>query len=150
MAHSYYAVYEHTVFSSKNRIPFLTSENEEDVFRYLASSLKGQGCCSLAVGGHVEHIHLLYRRPSTLPTPDLLKEVKRQSGISLKENNKLQQDFYWQEGYGAFSISYWDLEKIGGHINKQKMHHEDKSWEKEYRQLLKKHGVEYDERFFLD
>ena len=58
--------------------------------------------------------------------------------------------FSWQVGYGAFSISYWDLEKIGTYIANQVEHHVKWTWEQEYRKLLKKHGIEFDEKYFLD
>ena len=107
-------------------------------------------CHCLIVGGHHEHIHLLYRKPSGLLTSDMIKELKRQSSLWFKENNHVEPDFHWQSGYGAFSISYWDLDKLNSYIRNQADHHREVTWEEEYRCLLEQHGIKYDERFFLD
>jgi REP-associated tyrosine transposase len=149
MAHSFYSCYEHMVFSSKNRTPFLTAENSREIFSYLAGAIQNMGCHCLLVGGHHEHVHLLYRKSSTILTMDLVKELKRQSAISLKDQGLVVPGFSWQTGYGAFSISHWDVENIRHYIANQESHHHVKSWEEELRELLEKHGVEYDERFFL-
>ena len=150
MAHSYYASYEHAVFSSKHRRPFLTHENKDRIFAYLAKAIIGSGCQCLIVEGHQEHVHLLYRKGKEIHTKDLLKEIKRQSCIWAKEEGLVSPEFYWQTGYGAFSISYWDLKKIKNYIVGQEAHHSKMTWDDEYRKLLKKHGIEFDERFFLN
>ena len=107
-------------------------------------------CLCLIVGGHREHVHLLYRESSSRRPADVIKEMKRQSTIRMKENHYVPEDFRWQTGYGVFSISYWDLEKIQTYIQNQEIHHRKMTWDVEYRKLLERHGVEYDERYFLD
>ena len=150
MAHSYYACYEHAVFSTKHRRAFLTPENQNRIFAYLSKALDQSGCRSLMVGGHREHVHMLYRKSNDIHTKDLLGDIKRQSSIWIKGAKLTGNDFYWQTGYGAFSISYWDLEKVRQYIEPQEEHHKKWNWEEEYRKLLMKHGVEFDERFFID
>jgi REP element-mobilizing transposase RayT len=90
------------------------------------------------------------RRSNQILTADLMKEIKRSATLWMKSNNHAPAAFRWQEGYGAFSVSYWDVEKIAQYIKNQKEHHKKMSWEDEYRKLLKKHGVEYDEKYLWD
>ncbi len=150
MAHSYSSCYEHAVFSSKRRLPFLDKNNEIRLFGYLTAAINHSNCTAINVGGHFEHVHLLYRKGKDVRTDLFLKEIKRQSSIWIKKAGLVTPDFYWQTGYGAFSISHWDIDKIKTYIDNQEEHHCGMSWEKEYRELLKKHGIEYDVRFFLD
>lgn len=150
MAHSYYAVYEHVVFSTKANQPFLASHNESTVLSYLAGCLKNMNCHCIAVGGHSEHIHILYRKPSDLLTRSIVKDLKHQSAQWLKQYNFVDHEFHWQNGYSAFSISYWDLEKLTAYIQNQSDHHREITWDQEYRQLLDQHGIEYYERAPLD
>lgn len=150
MSHTYYAVYEHAVFSTKQRQPWFTAQNTPALFAYLAGALKNAGCECLIVGGYQEHVHLLYRKPSDLLTRELIKELKRQSTLWIKADRLAPKEYSWQTGYGAFSVSYWDLDKIRIYIVNQREHHQKMTWEEEYRKLLRKNGVEFDERFFLD
>lgn len=150
MTNTYNSYYEHIVFGTKYRIPYLTKEIRNEVFAYLAASLKRHNCKVLIVGGEKEHIHILLRKNTTKDIAEVIKEIKRTSSIWLKKKGDAFRKFYWQRGYGGFSISYWDIPKIDTYIKEQEKHHQKMSWEDEYRKLLKKHGVEYDERYFLD
>jgi len=128
----------------------LTPQIREELFPYLAKAIKNQGCQAIIVGGFYEHIHLLVHKKSTLLTSDLVKEIKRTSSMWLKEKGVAYGKFNWQIGYGAFSVSFWDLKKIVAYIKDQDKHHQEMKWEDEYRKLLKKHGIEFDERYYLD
>jgi len=127
-----------------------TPQIREKVFAYLSGAIKNQGCKALIVGGFWDHIHIVVHKRSTLLTGDLVKEIKRTSSKWLKEKGVAYGKFSWQIGYGAFSVSFWDLDKIIKYIKEQEKHHQKMRWEDEYRKLLKKHGIEYDERYFLE
>ncbi len=150
MTHTYYQSYEHIVFSTKNRLRYLHDEVQLEVFPYLATAIRNQGCMCLIVGGAEDHIHLLVRRSGHLLTCDLVKEIKRTSTLWLKQKGGSTADFGWQSGYGGFSVSYSNLDKVMHYIQTQKKHHAKMSWEEEYRLLLEKNGVEYDPRYYLD
>ena len=150
MANTYYSVYEHIVFSTKNRIRVFTPEIRKELFAYVAGAIKKQGCEVLVVGGFWDHVHILVHKRSTVLTSDLVKEVKRTSSKWLKEKGVAYGKFSWQIGYGAFSVSFWDVGKITTYIRDQEKHHEKMNWENEYRKLLKRHGVEFEEQYFLD
>jgi putative transposase len=150
MANSYYWVYEHICFSTKERMPLLIPEVRKELFAYLVGGIKSQNCFPIIVGGFRKHVHLLVRKNPSCTTAELVKEIKRTSSKWLKDKGVGYGKFNWQAGYGAFSVSHWDLEKVRGYIENQETHHSKMSWEEEYRKLLIKHGVEFDERYVLD
>jgi len=148
MGHTVYSVYEHIVFSTKNRVQLIDDAIQREVFSYLGASINGQGCKCLIAGGHREHVHLLVLKSSILLTDDLVKEIKRTSSIWMK--TKGLAEFNWQSGYGAFSVSYSNIEEVRRYILNQGQHHQNLTWEQEYRKFLEKNGVDFDERYFLD
>lgn len=123
MGGSYYSVYEHIVFSTKHREKLIHPEIAPELHTYMGGSINGQGCQSLIVGGTTNHVHMLLRKKSTLTSPDLIKEIKRSSSEWVNNKIKSHHKFHWQDGYGAFSVSYWDLEKIRSYILNQDTHH---------------------------
>ena len=150
MAHSYYAVYEHITFSTKSRIPCLDETLQPILFAYLAQAATNQGCRCVKAGGYREHVHLLVLKSRTLLTADLVKEIKRISSGWVKRQKPALRGFAWQEGYGAFSVIYSQLGRVRTYIEGQAEHHRKITWEEEFRGLLKRHGIEFDERFVFD
>jgi REP element-mobilizing transposase RayT len=150
MGHSYYSCYEHLVFSTKHRVNYFTADFEPEVFAFLASTTRDLDCPSLIVGGHRNHVHLLVRKGKDILSKNLIKEIKRLSSVWMKERDPKLADFFWQEGYGAFSVSYSEIPKVTQYIRNQEKHHSRMKWEVEFRTLLVKNGVEFDERYYLD
>ncbi len=150
MANTYYAVYVHIVFSTKNRERWLSDRVCAELFPYLGGIVTHQKCLPITVGGYTNHVHILTRTRATTLVAEIVKEAKRGSTSWLNEHGVAYGKFSWQIGYGAFSVSYWDLEKVKLYIQNQKEHHKVMSWEEEYKKLLNKHGIDFDERYFLD
>jgi REP element-mobilizing transposase RayT len=148
--HSFYHVFEHIVFSTKDRMALITPAVEKELHSYLAATIRNMGCECWKIGGRIEHVHILVRKSSTLLTPELIKEVKRSSSKWIKTKGEAWRDFHWQRGYGAFSVSYSLLENVRQYIVNQPKHHQNITWEDEFRALLIKNGIEFDERYFLD
>ena len=149
MSHTYYAVYEHIAFSTKNRVQVLNEEIQPELFSFLAGAIKKRKCKCLIAGGYLDHVHLLVLKDKNVLTGDLVKEIKRTSSAWLKTKERGLRNFEWQAGYGAFSVGCSMLAKAVQYIKRQKEHHKKMTWEEEFRQILEKHGVEYDERYFL-
>ena len=150
MGHTCYEVYEHIVFSTKYRQKLLDKPVQKELFPYLAAAIRNQDCRCLIVGGEIEHIHLLVGKSSMLLTVDLVKEIKRTSSIWIKSKGEALRGFYWQVGFGAFSVSYSNLGEVKAYILQQERHHREMNWEQEYRVILRKHGVKFDKWDFLD
>jgi len=151
MAQSLVQVYLHIVFSTKNRKPFLCDKDLRDrTHAYLAGICKNLGAPSLKVGGVEDHVHILCRMAKTRTISNLLQELKRDSSKWVKEQQRAPKQFYWQNGYGAFSVSPSHVEELIKYIENQEEHHKHESFKDEVRRICKKYGVEIDERYVWD
>lgn len=151
MSQSLVQVYVHIVFSTKDRRPFLKDQAlRERSHAYLAKICHNQGAPSLKVGGVEDHVHILCRLAKVLSISNLLQELKRESSKWLKLQDPTLKEFYWQRGYGAFSVSPWDVDDLLGYIDIQEEHHKHETFKDEFRRLCKQNGIEIDERYVWD
>ncbi len=151
MPQSLTQIYLHIIFSTKNRQPFLNNEQiREQTHAYLAGICKNLQCPSLLVGGVADHVHLLTRHSKNVAVADFIGTLKRDSSKWVKEKDRELTSFYWQKGYGAFSVSPSHAESVREYIATQAEHHRGESFQDEFRRLCKKYGVELDERYVWD
>ena len=141
----------HTVFSTKKHRPFLRDlALREELHRYLGGILTNLDCQSIIVGGIEDHVHLLSALSRTCEVATMIKEVKRGSSLWLKTKDTDAQDFAWQNGYGVFSIGFSQIGSVRDYIARQVEHHRKVSFQDEFRLLLKRYEIEFDERFVWD
>lgn len=151
MPQSLRQIYVHLVFSTKHREPFLLDPAiREETHAYLVGACRNWNCPSLQVGGVADHVHVLCRLSRSVTISDLVRELKRGSSKWLKERWPQFSSFYWQNGYGAFSISPGHVEALCGYIANQERHHQNESFQEEFLRLLKLHSLEYDTRYVWD
>ena len=151
MPQSLSAVYLHLVFSTKDRRPFLRDKTvRDDLHAYLGGISKSLDCPPLIVGGVEDHVHLLCRFARTITQAEWVKELKRVSNGWLKEQGRDYADFEWQGGYADFSVSQSNLEPVKQYIASQEEHHRKTTFQDEFRTLLRKHEIEFDERYVWD
>ena len=143
-------VYLHIVFSTKERQPFLAdSEIRRTMHSFLATASRDLGSPSLRVGGVEDHVHILCLLGRTSPIADLVRDLKRRTSKRIKEQVGLR-EFYWQSGYGAFSVSATHVDRVERYIANQEEHHRETGFKKEFRRILRKNRVEYDESTVWD
>jgi len=151
MPQSLSAVYIHLTFSTKDRRPFLRDKVVRDKFHAQMGGIsKTLECPSLIVGGMEDHVHLLCRFGRTVTQAEWVKELKRVSNGWLKEQGPYYADFEWQGGYADFSVSHSNLEQVKHYIVGQEEHHHKMTFQEELRALLRKHEMEFDERYLWD
>jgi REP element-mobilizing transposase RayT len=151
MPQSLSAVYIHLVFSTKDRRPFLRDKPARDALHsYLGGISKQLDCPPILVGGVEDHMHLLARFGRTLSQAEWVKELKRVSNLWLKERGRDYADFEWQGGYADFSVSQSNLEPVKQYIAGQEEHHRKIGFQDELRALLRKHAIEWDEKYVWD
>lgn len=151
MPQSLSAVYVHVVFSTKHRAPLLTDAPlRAEMHRYLAGISNTLGCPALEVGGVADHVHLLARLGRSHSQADWVKELKRVSTTWVKTRAPALAGFAWQAGYGAFSVSASQLERVRRYVAGQEAHHQQATFQDEYRALLRAHGVDWDEQYVWD
>lgn len=151
MPQSLVQIYLHVVFSTKERKPHLTDvDSRRDLHAYLTGTCRNLDSPSIIVGGVEDHVHLLCRFGRTLSVADLVRELKRESSKWIKSEFPKLNRFQWQAGYGAFSVSPSHVDPLTRYIARQEEHHRKESFQDEFRRLLRKYGIEWDERYVWD
>ena len=151
MPQSLAQIYLHIVFSTKDRRMFLKNLKIRNAMHaYLGGTCRNLGCPVLIVGGVGDHVHILCRFGRTISVANLLRELKRESSKNVKTKSPSLAKFQWQAGYGAFSVSPAHVDALCEYIANQEEHHGTETFQEEFRRLLKKYGVEYDERYVWD
>ena len=139
--------YLHIIFSTKYRQPLIIPTIENELHNYLGGICKNLEWYPVKVGGYTDHIHILCILSKKLPLVKLMEEIKSHSSKWVKIKNEGLQNFYWQDGYGAFSVNPYEIDVVKGYIENQHEHHKKKTFQDEYRTFLKKYQVDYDERY---
>lgn len=142
--------YVHIVFSTKYRQPLITEAVEAELYAYLGGICKELGCQPLKVGGYSDHVHILCMLSKKLALMTLVEKVKANSSKWMKTKGAEFLNFYWQDGYGAFSVNPAEVQVVVKYIANQKAHHDKQNFKDEFRAFLKKYEVEYDERYVWD
>jgi putative transposase len=140
----------HIVFSTKDRRPWLDPAIRLRLHAYLASVCRDCDCEAYRVGGVADHVHIAARLARTISQAALLEKIKKTSSAWIKRQGKQYAAFYWQGGYGDFSIGWSQLEELVRYIDRQEQHHHMQTFQEEYRNLLQKYHVEFDERYVWD
>ena len=140
----------HLVFSTKNREGVLADGIRDRLHAYIAGIVENQGGHLLKAGSVPDHIHLLIAHPPTASPSELVREIKTGSSKWLKTQDSRFGGFHWQGGYGLFSVSPGHRRSVEAYLGNQAEHHRRVSFQEEYRRLLDRYGVAYDERFVWD
>jgi putative transposase len=140
----------HIVFSTKDRRPWLDQGIRPRIHAYLATVCRDCECEAYRIGGVADHVHIAARLARTVSQAALLEKMKKTSSAWIKEQSQQYSLFSWQNGYGGFSIGWSQLEDLTGYIEQQEEHHRTRTFQEEYRELLRKYHVQFDERYVWD
>ncbi|MHB9141430.1 MAG: IS200/IS605 family transposase [Paludibacter sp.] len=135
------------VFSTKYREKTLTKDNREELFRYIWGVLKNNNCHLYRIGGVEDHIHIATHLHPSVRVADLVKDIKLSSSDYIKSNSLFPDFTAWQSGYGWFTYSFKDKNRLIEYVKNQEKHHAVKTYIEELKELLDEHGVEYDEKY---
>ena len=150
MPQSLSKVYVQIVFSTKHRKNLIDDAIEDSLYAYLGGICKGLECNPIQVGGHKNHVHILCMLSRKITQMKLLEEVKKQSSKWIKTKGSAYSDFYWQNGYGIFSVNPKEIDVVINYIKSQHEHHRKKSFKDEFIAFLNNYHIEYDERYIWD
>ncbi|MEZ6235114.1 MAG: IS200/IS605 family transposase [Phycisphaerales bacterium] len=137
----------HIVFSTKDREPLITDAVAPELYLYLAGIGRNHESPVLAAGGVADHVHLLVSQSKNIAVATLLQHLKKDSSRWIKTKSASLKGFAWQEGYGAFTIGESQVPALTRYIENQSDHHRDASFQDEFRALLRKYRVGFDERY---
>jgi putative transposase len=140
----------HVIFSTKDRYPWLDINIRSRMHAYLATLCRDERAEPFRVGGVADHVHLLTTLPRSLSQAEMVEGLKKKSSKWIKELAPEYRKFYWQRGYEAFSVSPSQLNAALEYIEKQEEHHRSRTFQDEYVDFLRKHDVEYNERYVWD
>lgn len=135
------------VYSTKNRNPVLKGERRDDLFKYLWGILKNKNCHLYRINGVEDHIHIVTHLHPTIALSSLIKDMKIASSTWIKKENIFPGFSGWQDGYGAFTYSINDKDRLIEYVKNQQEHHKIKSFKEEYIELMKEHGIEFNEKY---
>jgi REP element-mobilizing transposase RayT len=146
MPSTHLSLHYHIVFSTKERRAFIAESWRERLHAYLGGAVRAAGGVAEAVGGVGDHVHLLAGLRATHCLADVVRDIKAASSEWVHGEINLAV-FSWQEGYGAFTVSPSQREIVKRYIAEQAEHHRKKSFQEEYRELLVKCEVEFEEKY---
>ena len=151
MAQSLSQLWVHIIFSTKNRYPLLEDINiQKRMHEYIAGICFNLNCIPDTIGGVADHVHLLVVLSKTITLSDFIEEIKKSSSMWIKqlpEKNTSIEKFYWQRGYGAFSVSQSNISHVRRYIQNQHDHHKTITFEDELRKFLTRHKMVFDEKY---
>ena len=143
-------IYIQIVFAVKGRENLISKSNQDELNKYIAGIIKSKEQKPIIINGMPDHIHAFIGLRPVMAISDLVRDIKNNSSSFIKDKGWVKGKFSWQEGYGAFSYSHSDIENVYQYILKQEAHHKEKTFRKEYIDLLKKFEVEYNEKYLFD
>ena len=137
----------HVVFSTKGRVPVIIPELRDEVHRYLGGIIKGENGIPLQINAMPDHVHMVIKLKPVHVLSEIMQKVKGSSSKWINEQKRLVDRFSWQEGYGAFTVSESRLPAVIRYVSEQEKHHQNLLFRDEFIRILKRHRVEYDERY---
>ncbi len=147
MGSTYYSLHYHWVCSTKERRPFIRNDWRSRLHEYLGGTIRGLEGVPLKIGGVEDHVHALIGLKTTHCLADFVRELKKASSTWTASQH--EREFAWQEGYSIFTVSASMRDTVSRYIERQEEHHRKKTFAEELKELLEKHGVEYDPKYLL-
>ena len=150
MAHTFTNLLYHVIFSTKDRLPQIDDELHPRLFGYLGGIVREAGGTALIANGAADHAHLLAALPATVAVSDFMRTLKTNSSRWVHETWPARRAFAWQTGYGAFSVSQSNVEPVRRYIAEQEERHRTMTFQEEFVQILRRHGIAFDERYIWE
>jgi putative transposase len=147
MAETFTNLIYYIVFSTKNRRPLITDAHQSRIYEYMGGTIRALGGVALAINGTEDHVHLLAKLRPDKALSDVLRDLKANASGWMRDVFPDLKNFSWRRGYGAFTVSQSNVEKVQDYIAQQKEHHQKKSFRDEFIGFLEANGIEYDERY---
>ncbi len=135
------------VFSTKNREKVLAKENRPEMFKYIWGILENKKCHLYRINGVEDHLHIVTHLHPSMALASLIKDIKVASSSFIKEKQLFENFTGWQDGYGAFTYSIKEKDRLVEYVKNQEIHHKTLTFQEEFIALLKEHGIAYDERY---
>jgi len=150
MAGTFTQIYVQIVFAVQGRQNLIHPNHKTELNKYISGIIKNKGHKPIIVNGMSDHIHAFVGMKPSVAVSDLARDIKNNSSGFINDMKWVRGKFFWQEGYGAFSYSRSQIEKVYNYILNQEKHHKKRTFKEEYIDLLKKFEIEYNEKHLFD
>jgi putative transposase len=150
MPSTYSNLLYHVVFSTKERIPLIDDDWQEELYRYIGGIIRAEGGVQLEIGGIADHVHILAKFKPAIAVSEMLNKIKANSSKWANDHKMKMRRFGCQEGYAAFSVSESQVPNLVHYIRNQAEHHRKQTYQEEFVALLERHGIEYDPKYLWD
>ena len=150
MPQSFTSLHYHLVFSTRGRLAWIDADWQARLYEYIGGIIRQQHGNLLAAGGMPDHVHLLAAVDKQRSIADTLRDIKANSSRWIHETFPKRREFAWQTGYAAFAVSYSNLDAVRSYLESQADHHRQRTFQDELRELLRKHQIEFDERYIWE
>jgi len=150
MPNTYTKLYIQIVFSVKGRANLISPKRKEDLQKYITGVIQNRKHKMLAISCMPNHTHVFFGLNPVQSISDIARDIKAISSKFINDNKWMKGRFEWQEGYGAFSYSHSDIDKVVKYILNQEEHHKKKSFKEEYFGLLKEFDIDFSEKYLFD
>lgn len=150
MSHSLNKIYIHTTFSTKGRVHLLNEQISTELYSYIGGICNALECYPVKIGGTSNHIHCLNLLSKKITLIKFIEEIKKSSSKWIKTKDDKLRNFYWQYGYGSFSVNPSEIDIVVDYIDNQREHHKKHTFEEEFLAFLRKYNVEFEEKYIWD
>lgn len=150
MSQSLSNILVHVIFTTKQRKPLIPHSIQKELYRYMAAIVKDCDCSPIIIGGTKDHVHILCKLSKSRSISSVIEDIKKKSSKWIKTKGEDYKDFFWKNGYGAFSIGKSQINALTRYIENQEEHHRKKSFKEELLEILNRYGIEYEERYLWD
>jgi len=147
MPQSFTNLLYHLVFSTKDRRPIITLDYQPRLYDYIGGIIRELGGTSLGINGIEDHVHVVTKLRPDKAVSDVLRVLKCNASGWMHDVFPALEDFSWQRGYAAFTVSQSNLADVQRYLAQQKEHHMKVSFRDEFIRFLRVNGIEYDERY---
>ena len=147
---THHGILLHVVFSTKYRKPWIKDDWRDDLLGYMGGTAKDHESLLLCSGGVEDHVHLLLKINPKFAISATIQLIKANASRWVNEEAKTNVKFSWQRGYGAFSVSESMAENVKCYVKNQREHHRKRTFRDEYLEILKRHQIEFDERYVFE
>jgi REP element-mobilizing transposase RayT len=150
MAGTYSQIYIQAVFAVKGRKNLLQKPWRDDVFKYMSGIIKAKNQKPIIVNGVENHVHLFIGLKPSMAISDLVRDVKNNTTTFINEQKFIRNKFSWQEGFGSFSYSHSQIDRVYRYILNQEEHHRKKTFKTEYIALLQKFEIDFNVKYLFE
>ena len=150
MANTYSQLLVHVIFAVKGRQNLISNKWKDELYKYITGIVSNKHQKLLCINGVQDLIHILIGLKPNITISDLVRDIKNNSSTFINSRKFIIGKFNWQTGFGAFSYSNSQMDKVIKYIMEQEKHHRKWTFREEYVEFLEKFNIDYDKKYLFE